>query len=162
MALVAEVISPSIGRVLWFWPALGDPKSAFQILSKTQPMEARVIFVHDDCHVNLAVTDHKGTTHFAEKVYLLQGTAPRPSTSEAFAEWMPYQIGQANKAKTAEDAVREIKEAQQKQEAEFLAQKEAQAFEARQKEEFEAKTKALLEKSNAPSPLPPPPGEPTK
>jgi hypothetical protein len=80
-------IKPTVGRVVWFWEA-GHHTDA-------QPMAALVTFVHSDREVNLVVFTHEGYPTPCECVYLRQDGEERPS--ESFAEWMPYQIGQAKK-----------------------------------------------------------------
>lgn len=141
------MIYPSIGRRVWFWPNLEDPKNAIQVADFRQPCDAGVIFVVNDRCVHLSVTDHFGTTHAVKHVQLLQDNDVRPGRNAAFAEWMPYQAAQAKKEeqRTADSALREIKEAQLKQEAEFLAK-------------VNQSTETLDEpKNSSPPSLPPPP-----
>ncbi len=82
------MIKPSIGRVLWFYDenhSEGD-----------QPKTALVCHVWSDTCVNLAVFDTNGNpTPGRTSVLLHQGEGERPA--RMFAEWMPYQIGQAAK-----------------------------------------------------------------
>lgn len=93
------MIQPSIGRVVWFTPASND----WQLPRGDQPLAAIVAYVHSDTCVNLAVFDANGATVSRMSVPLMQddmGINPEA----AFAEWMPFQKGQA--AKTDADAVR--------------------------------------------------------
>lgn len=87
-------IEPTIGRIVWYWPALdpdGDGKRS------AQPFAAIVCYVHDDPKfVNIAIFDKTGHTYHRTKVELCQAEETRP-TYAAFCEWMPYQIGQAKK-----------------------------------------------------------------
>lgn len=89
------MISPTIGRRLWFWP--NAHSSTFACLDIKQPMGAGVIFVTNDRKVNLFVTDHFGGTHFVPDCILLQDDDKKPSPPTAFASWMPYQKAAAEK-----------------------------------------------------------------
>jgi hypothetical protein len=87
------VITPTVGRVVWYYPAADDP---YVTRDGDQPMSASVAFVHDDRHVNLAVFDHAGLAHAYPKVQLVQeGDAFDPNGARC--TWMPYQMGQARK-----------------------------------------------------------------
>lgn len=81
------MIKPSIGRVVWFY----DEKH----LDGEQPKAALVCHVWSDTCVNLAVFDANGSASNRTSVLLYQGEGERPS--RMFAEWMPYQVGQAKK-----------------------------------------------------------------
>ena len=83
------MIQPTIGRVLWYHPAHGHPEAP--------PHAAIVAFVWDDNGaVNLACFDQHGMSYSATRVPLFQGEGNRPD--KPYAEWMPYQLGQAAKA----------------------------------------------------------------
>jgi hypothetical protein len=84
------MISPAVGRVLWFWQ---DPA---EIDKGGQPMPAFVCFVHNDRLVNLAGFTHCGHAWSVLEVPLVQEEDPIPENG-SFAQWMPYQIGQAKK-----------------------------------------------------------------
>lgn len=87
-------ITPTPGRIVWYWPAANDGIPA----SNINPLSAVVAAVHDDRHVNLCVFDHYGLPHSRTNVFLSQPDQERPTSREyAFAEWMPYQKGQAAK-----------------------------------------------------------------
>ena len=81
------MISPTVGRVVWFWPE-GEGEHR-------QPEAATVAYVHSDTMVNLSIVDHNGVQHAETSVYLLQEGSDRPETR--YATWMPYQIGQSKK-----------------------------------------------------------------
>ncbi len=84
------MIKPTIGRVVHFWPF--NPRMMIE-----QPRAAIVAFVHDDERtVNLGVLDHFGNVYSELNVPLLQADEEKPVTG-GYAEWMPYQIGQAAK-----------------------------------------------------------------
>ena len=79
------MIKPTIGRVVWYWPNV----------EATQPQAAIVAWVWSDTCVNLAVFNANGVAESKTSVFLYQGDTERPNSQ--FAEWMPYQIGQAKK-----------------------------------------------------------------
>jgi hypothetical protein len=89
------MIEPTPGRVVWYHPAGSHPTA--------QPHAAHVAFVHDAGLVNLMVISHDGIAYPATEIPLLQGgeqlaegMAPR-----GYAEWMPFQKGQAAKTDAA-------------------------------------------------------------
>lgn len=94
---MTQVISPTPGRIVWFYPAPHD--GIGQIGG--QPLAAIVAGVHNDRLINLAVFDAYGNTQQRSNVTLAQPDEDRPSG--AHATWMPYQIGQAAKAETAQE-----------------------------------------------------------
>lgn len=77
------MIKPTIGRVVWYHP--DKPHS--------QPWAALITFVHADRDVNLIVFDENGMGKSKLNVFLKQETEDNPVGN--YAEWMPYQIGQA-------------------------------------------------------------------
>jgi hypothetical protein len=84
------VIKPTVGRVVWFW----------EDSAQKQPLASMVCYVHNDTMVNLVVFDVNGNSQSKTSVYLYQGDTDRPS--RYFAEWMPYQQGQAAKTEALE------------------------------------------------------------
>jgi hypothetical protein len=81
------VIEPSVGRVVWFWPT-GKHEGV-------QPCAAIVTYVHGSRCVNLAVFEANGSSAGYTSVRLHQpGDVPEEHGSW-FAEWMPFQVGQA-------------------------------------------------------------------
>lgn len=85
------MIQPSIGRVVWFWPAKGVDEPKVE-----QPNAALVTYVHSDRMVNLAVFDANGVQRGETSVTLLQDD-DKPTVYGRFASWMPFQIGQAKR-----------------------------------------------------------------
>jgi hypothetical protein len=86
------MISPSVGRVLWFFDEnheLGN-----------QPKAALVTFVHDDTRLNLAVFTADGHAGAYQNVRLFQEGETFGSGDLPCCTWMPYQIGQAKKHET--------------------------------------------------------------
>ncbi len=106
------MIKPTIGRRVWYWPSDYDrgllqnkPETVIQASDRTQPCDAGVVYVHSDRMVNITVADHNGHMHRRTSVNLLQEGDVRPDASDyAFAEWMPYQTGQAKKQVVEKDA----------------------------------------------------------
>lgn len=88
------MISPTIGRKVWFFPGAYDP-----IECGAQPLDATVCYVHDDRLVNLRVTDINGDSFPRPGVHLLQDD-DAPPLGLGYATWMPYQVGQAKKEST--------------------------------------------------------------
>lgn len=96
------MIKPSVGRVVWYHAAANDEI----VRSAGEPLAAIVAKVWTDSCVNLAVFDSNGISHNRCSVYLLQDGSERPAS--AFAEWMPYQKGQAAKTEAAEKTALEL------------------------------------------------------
>ncbi len=96
---MTQVISPSVGRIVWFYPAPHD--GIGQIGS--QPLAAIVAGVHNDRLINLAVFDAYGNTQQRSNVTLLQPEDANRPDGGAYATWIPYQIGQAAKAETVQE-----------------------------------------------------------
>lgn len=96
------MIKPTVGRVLWYWPTAEDIKSGmFAYEGSDQPFAASVTFVHGDRMVNLSVTDHGGIVWGKRSVTLLQ-EGDKVRDRSGYAEWMPYQKGQAVKTEQLE------------------------------------------------------------
>jgi hypothetical protein len=86
------MIKPTIGRVVWFHPAGSSPEE--------QPNAAIIAHVWSDTCVNLAIFDANGAASNQTSVFLYQDAGERPSSQ--YAEWMPYQQGQAAKTEALE------------------------------------------------------------
>jgi hypothetical protein len=84
------MIAPTIGRVVWYHPAF-VPDSG----TNEKTLAAIICHVWSDTCVNLAVFDSNGVATNHTSVFLYQGDTERPNSH--YAEWMPYQIGQAKK-----------------------------------------------------------------
>jgi hypothetical protein len=91
------MIKPTVGRVVHFRLAPSASNGAMQIYDKDAPLCALVTYVWSDTCVNLIVFDHAGSGHPRTSV-------PINNTAGAgwWAEWMPYQIGQAAKTEALE------------------------------------------------------------
>lgn len=88
------MIKPTVGRVVWFFP----PKDKNPNL---QPHAALVAHVHNDRLVNLAVFNENGENYSRTSVQLLQDEDAAPEVG-FYAQWMPYQVGQAAKNEQAQ------------------------------------------------------------
>jgi hypothetical protein len=89
------MIKPTVGRIVWYRQLDG--------VHDEQPFAAILTYVHSDRLVNLVVFDHFGIGKTRASVQLVQEGDPTPEVG-GYAEWMPYQIGQAKKHEAAETA----------------------------------------------------------
>lgn len=95
------IITPTVGRVVWFYAWSGDPDlDGFIHSHGIVPMAAHVAHVWSDRMVNLMVIDPNGKAHSRTSIVLRQEGDPAPAGS--YCEWMPYQKGQAAKAEALE------------------------------------------------------------
>jgi len=104
------VINPTVGRKVWYRPSKFDTlgPGAMQLAGSldggnAQPLDATVIAVWGDRMVNLLVVDITGKLFPKLSVTLRQEGDPVAADLEGnvvggYAEWMPYQQGQAKKA----------------------------------------------------------------
>lgn len=90
------MISPTVGRVVWYRPSDNDTRVAMAVRPGIQPLAAIVTHVFDDHLVNLVVFDHDGNSYPRTSVHLVQEGEEKPE-GISFAQWMPYQVGQAKK-----------------------------------------------------------------
>jgi hypothetical protein len=89
---MATVIKPTVGRVVYYYPARGTTEQA-----------AIVAAVLSDDHVNLGVFNADGRQQPERGVKLVQGDEKPPETGH-YCTWMPFQLGQAAKTEAAEKA----------------------------------------------------------
>ena len=90
------LITPTIGRQVWFRPSKEDTLHT----GFGEPLAATICRVWNDRMVNLQVIDVEGRAHARTSVLLLQGDEGyAPVTGHC--EWMPYQKGQAKAQETA-------------------------------------------------------------
>lgn len=94
------MIQPTIGRVVWYRPPQDAP-----LYDRSQPWAAIVTYVHSDRMVNLVVFDQNGMGKSKTSVTLVQNGDAPPTGGGSYAEWMPYQKGQAAKTEAAEMAL---------------------------------------------------------
>lgn len=95
------MIQPTPGRIVWYNPSEQDLKGGNEkpmIRNGDAPLAAQIVAVHGDRCINLLVSDALGYQFRRLSVQLLQGDGQdHPSGPGAYAEWMPYQQGQAKK-----------------------------------------------------------------
>lgn len=99
-----KVIVPTVGRKVWFYPGGGMWPAGMQVFPGTdydggvqQPLDATIVYVHDDRLVNLRVIDHAGHAFPVRSVQLVQPGDECCGAGHR-AEWMPFQVKQAGKA----------------------------------------------------------------
>lgn len=96
------MIKPTVGRKVWYRPSAWDKTGPGAMQAGTDaPLDATVVCVHGDRMVNLVVLDANGNMHKRPSVTLLQDD-DKPNEGASYAEWMPYQQGQAAKAEALE------------------------------------------------------------
>ena len=106
---MSKIITPTVGRKVWFrlngvnelekprsGTAMTPVRSIPSAVDQTQPLDATVVYVWNDRRVNLHVLDHYGNPFIATSVLLMQ-EGDTPPQFGVYAEWMPYQLGQAKK-----------------------------------------------------------------
>lgn len=98
------MITPTVGRKVWYRPSAHDKTGPIPMTCQSgQPLDATVVCVHGDRMVNLVIFDVYGKQFNKTSVTLLQDD-DKPATNNegdvigGYAEWMPYQQGQAKKA----------------------------------------------------------------
>ena len=91
------VIQPTVGRQVWLWLDQQHKKHG-------QPFAATVVYVNSVRDINVCALDGSGQPAAYVGITLVQPGDKLPLTG-AFCEWMPYQIGQAAQAGSAEGAV---------------------------------------------------------
>ena len=87
------LISPTVGRVVWFPPSANTAEAVFAPPAAGTPLAAIVARVWSDTCVNLTVFDANGVPHPRTSVLLMQDGQPAPDGY--YCEWMPFQKGQA-------------------------------------------------------------------
>lgn len=92
------MIQPTVGRVVWFYPAECGPTD--------QPWTASIAYVYSDTEINIGGFTRNGE-HFSRlHVRLVQDGAKEPERgSRDYCVWMPYQRGQAAKAEALEKQI---------------------------------------------------------
>lgn len=100
MPEVTEIITPTPGRAVWYYPSQDEINAKqFACNDPSQPLAATVAYVWGDRMVNLSVLDQNGNQFRRTSVALVQpGDEPKRTSEGPFATWMPYQIGQAKAA----------------------------------------------------------------
>jgi hypothetical protein len=93
------MIKPTVGRVVWYRPNGAIDK---------QPHAALITHVWSENCVNLAIFDSDGHPYQRTSVTLLQAGDLVPQDS--YAEWMPYQLGQARQTEALVKKLGELPE----------------------------------------------------
>jgi hypothetical protein len=99
------VITPTVGRVMWYRPSKYDTANGMLQYSNgtpaPEPMMAQVIYPWSASVCNVLVTDHAGQQHVRGSCQVRQEGDPVPVDHEgnarSYVEWMPYQTSQARK-----------------------------------------------------------------
>lgn len=92
------MIAPTVGRILWYYPAKGE-RIAHDF---PEPLAATVCAIQGNGTVNLCVFDADGVPHPRQSVVLIQDGKYPANGAYPYCEWMPYQKGQAAKTEHAE------------------------------------------------------------
>lgn len=87
------IIKPTVGRIVHYY-AFPANQPDIANYDHRQPMAAIICYVWHDYMVNLSVMDQNGVPFSKTSVYLRQPGELCPD-SQAFAEWMPFQIEQS-------------------------------------------------------------------
>jgi hypothetical protein len=94
------MIEPSVGRVVWYFPAADDPRLQ---RDDNAPLAAIISMVKPGGLINLMVAAQDGHPVGRTNVVLVQDDPPSDANVAAgYAAWMPYQKGQAAKTEELE------------------------------------------------------------
>ena len=91
-------ITPTVGRVVHYIPGENDDHMAKG--GGDQPLAAIVTHVWNDRMVNLVIFDANGVPYPKTSVTLVQ-PEDIEQPEAGFCQWMPYQVGQAEKSEAA-------------------------------------------------------------
>jgi hypothetical protein len=69
------MIKPTIGRKVWYMPSLTE---RLDVIDRSVPLDATVVYVWNDREVNLSVIDHRGQIWPRHVVILLQDNDMAP------------------------------------------------------------------------------------
>ncbi len=86
MIVVANLIKPTVGRSLHYWPHVFE-----RTHMHAQPFVAFITHVHSDMAINIAYFNEVGVLHTSVFCTLAQDRGAMPGE----CSWMAYQIGQA-------------------------------------------------------------------
>lgn len=101
-------IVPTIGRKLYFRPN-GMPSGLPPLTQNdpADPLDATIVYVWPsvaqegpEYSLNLVVFDHAGGMQPMSGIPLVQDGEAAPAAPHPYAEWMPFQVGQAKAAET--------------------------------------------------------------
>lgn len=91
------MIKPTVGRIVWFYPASGDSQ-----FPPGGPYAAIVTWVHSDHLISICAFDGSGNPYGKRSIHLKQDEDKNPAPEGAYCAWMPYQKGQAAKTEALE------------------------------------------------------------
>lgn len=97
------MIEPTVGRIVHFTPA-----TSLSVAKYDQPLAAIITYVWNPRMVNLTAFDAAGVPFSATSVTLLQD-GDEPHLYGHYAQWMPYQKGQAAKTESVESRLAALK-----------------------------------------------------
>jgi len=98
---MSKVISPTIGRRVWYFPSLATAAvHDMKVINPDVPLDAGVCFVWHDRMINIVAADHIGRLHAIASVTLIQPDETAPEGRD-YRMWMPYQVKQDDKDKAA-------------------------------------------------------------
>lgn len=102
-------ITPTVGRVVWFYPAANQQTADLTPPAAGEPLAAIIARVvdADAGAVHLAVFDANGTSRSEPYVRLVQSGEKSPAEGR-YAAWMPYQVEQAKKAEDREHDAKQL------------------------------------------------------
>jgi len=96
------MMEPTVGRKVWYRPFKNELLSPYgMVTAGDQPLDATIVAVWGPRCVNLFVIDASGKAFACTSRTLLQDDDPAPKDG-GYAEWMPFQKGQAAKTEAAE------------------------------------------------------------
>jgi hypothetical protein len=101
------MIQPTVGRIVWYYPAgypLGDGEKTVEL---AEPRAAVIVKVWSDRMVNLGFWDPNGDIWAATSVALVQPEDPTPNCGEGFCQWMPFQVKKPTGSESGEKAAGE-------------------------------------------------------
>lgn len=97
MNTTTNIIKPTVGRIVWYWPSAATQKMCnLSCNDPLQPMAAMISYVWHDRMVNLHVIDHAGMEGSITSVSLIQPGDDVPEGRD-YCQWMPYQPQQTRK-----------------------------------------------------------------
>lgn len=92
------MIKPTTGRVVHYYVSSIEAANGMEVYDIKVPLTALIAYVWSDTCVNLEVLDHAGKAWQRTSVPINISVAG----ATAWAEWMPFQMGQAAKTEAAE------------------------------------------------------------
>lgn len=92
--IIVTIITPTIGRKVWFHPNGLKLTTAgpIEVFDEKLALDATIVCTWGDHMVNLSVTDHGGRVHSIRSCALRQDGEDVPTGY--YCEWMPYQVSQ--------------------------------------------------------------------